>query len=258
MSIARLRLITSLFHNTRHSRSGSSRRRFLGTAAGALAGAFGRRLIAGEMPPSGSPTAPSGAEGDRSSEAYQVRLAAAELERRHPRPRQFSNGDEQRYDNKCASYSKGLPHDDLGHVTPAAYRTYLQAINSGDAEALERIPLGGYGKLSNPQAAFAFNLQGPDARQLALNAPPCLNSEALAAELVELYWQALLRDVPFAEYESSATLVRACRELTALGAFGGPREGNAVTPATLFRGGSRGGRIGPYLSQFLLRDIPYG
>jgi len=258
MSIERLRLITSVFHNTPDSRRGSSRRRFFGVAAGALAGAFGGRLIASETPTSSSLTSLSSAEEDRSREAYQVRVAAAELERRQPRPRHSSNGDERLYDNKCASYSKGLPHDDLGNVSTPAYRTYLQAIESGDAKALEKIPLGGYAKLSNPQAAFAFDLLGPDAQQLAIKAPPCMHSEVLAAELIELYWQALLRDVPFAEYESNASVANACRDLTALSAFGGPRDGNAVTPATLFRGGSRGGRVGPYLSQFLIRDIPYG
>ncbi|MGH9423140.1 MAG: vanadium-dependent haloperoxidase, partial [Thermoanaerobaculia bacterium] len=38
--------------------------------------------------------------------------------------------------------------------------------------------------------------------------------------------------------------------------FRGPRESGKVTPDTLFRGTSAGGRRGPFLSQFLVRDVP--
>jgi len=40
--------------------------------------------------------------------------------------------------------------------------------------------------------------------------------------------------------------------------FRGPKVGGAVTPDTLFRGDTPGDLVGPYISQFLLTDIPYG
>ena len=187
-----------------------------------------------------------------------MRVAAADFSRKQKHGEHRNNGDETTYGTKCASYSKALPHDALGHPDPAAYRTYVQALASGNAEEMERIPLGGYMKLANPHAALAFELTGPDAQQLTLPPPPAMHSAERAAELVELYWHALLRDVPFADYGSNALVKRACDELTSLRAFTGPRENDSVTPAVLFRGATSGGRIGPQISQFLLRDIPFG
>ena len=64
----------------------------------------------------------------------------------------------------------------------------------------EAIPLGGQVKLANPQAAFAFHLEGGELHNLTLPPAPAFASAEIAAEMVELYWQALTRDVPFADY----------------------------------------------------------
>ena len=53
-------------------------------------------------------------------------------------------------------------------------------------------------KLNNPQAAYAFDLAGLDSFDTHLAAPPPFASAAAAAEMAELYWQALVREVPFA------------------------------------------------------------
>lgn len=239
--------------NRRNSRN-LSRRQFFTTAGGAaLAGALGPALLAPAAPAPAGPAA-----GERAAEAYRIRVAAAEYGRNQPRGEHRGNGDDERYANRWASFTKTLPHDELGHVVPAAYDAYLAALRSANAEQMERIPLGGYMKLANPCAAFSFDLVGPDAHQIAIPPAPRMDSEERAAELVELYWHALLRDVPFAEYESDPMVQRACAELTSLRAFAGPRDDGRVTPGTLFRGGTSGGRIGPYISQFLLRDIPFG
>ena len=236
---------------------GVSRRHFVSsTAAAAFAGAFGApRLFAAAT----APEVPlESVLGGRAAEAYSVRIAAADLARKLPCEGHRGNGDETRYATKWASYTKALPHDALGHVVPDAYAAYLAAMRSGNAEEMEKIPLGGFTKLSNPHAALAFDLIGPDAAQPVLAAPARMDSAERAAELVELYWHALLRDVRFADYESSPLVQRACDELTSLRTFSGPRAGGKVTPATLFRGHTRGGSTGPYVSQFLLRDIPFG
>ena len=187
-----------------------------------------------------------------------MRVAAAEFGLKQTHGEHRDNGDEKRYANRWASYTKALPHDALGHVAPEAYSAYAAALASGDPERIERIPIGGFVKLANPHAALAFDLMGPDAQQLAVPAPPRMDSAERATELVELYWQALLRDVPFADYETNPMVKRAAAELTALEPFNGPRQAGQVTPATLFRGSTAGGLRGPYISQFLLRDIPFG
>jgi hypothetical protein len=76
--------------------------------------------------------------------------------------------------------------------------------------------------------------------------------------MVELYWQALARDIPFSDYANSSITQAASSDLNALADFRGPKTATGVTPATLFRGITAGDVKGPYLSQFLVRPIPFG
>lgn len=131
-----------------------------------------------------------------------------------------------------------------------------RALDDRDPERLETVPLGGFVKLANPQAAWAFELIGPDASQLATPAPPSFSSAEQAAEMVELYWHALLRDVPFAEYPQHELAGRACADLTRQADAVGARHEGRVTAGTLFRGPTAADLTGPYLSQFLWRDLP--
>jgi hypothetical protein len=73
----------------------------------------------------------------------------------------------------------------------------------------------------------------------------------MATEMAELYWCALMRDVPFRDYDDSALAHAAVRDLLAAGY-------PPLTEATLFRGETDGDRRGPFVSQFLWRDVPYG
>ena len=229
---------------------GLSRRRLLeggaalaGLAVATGAGARPAGAVAGALP------------GVRES----ARIAAARFEAELPRPVHATNGDETALPGWVACYSKGLPHNALGEVDPAAYRLLLRAIASGDPADFESIPLGGFVKLANPQAALAENLIGPDPGGLDLVPPPRFASAEQAAELVELYWQARLRDVAFEDYDSHPLAREAAEDLSRLlpaAAFAGPREaGGAVTPRTLFRGAGSGSSTGPFLSQFLYRDV---
>lgn len=243
-----------------------TRRHFLNKSAEvAAAAALTTTLIsaktngapAPDVPPASVGESPVDPQADRARRAYEMRVQAAQWEYDQPRTPQKTNGDEFRYEKKWASYSKGLPHNEIGEVDPAAWRVFKEAVISGHPEALERIPLAGYLKLANPHAALAFDLMGPDSHQLTIDPPPRFDSEDCAGEMAELYWKALLRDVPFAEYETSELVKRAAAELSSMGAFCGPRRGSSVTPETLCRGASPGGLAGPYVSQFLLRDIPF-
>ncbi len=241
--------------------SGPTRRELLGgLAAAALAPPAARAIHAVDAGEAGTPArhAPAAAAKlDPALErAYEVRVAAARLARDAGSAAQRSNGDEERLPARIAAFSKGLPHDAAGRVDEKSYAVLLAALRSGAPEDFERVPLGGFAKLANPQAAWAIGLVGPDPSQLACPPAPAFDGAEQGAELIELWWQALLRDVPFTAYESHPLVRSACDELSRLPAFTGPRLGGAVTPATLFRGATEGDLAGPYLSQFLAKPIP--
>ena len=154
--------------------------------------------------------------------------------------------------------SKALPHDDLGHPDPAAVAALVHACTTGDPDDFAAIPLGGVQPLRNPQGGLAFEVCGYDSHQTIVPPAPAFASAWRAGEMVEIYWAALLRDVPFAAYETHPLVARACDDLSALGDFRGPQDGGVVTPHTLFRAPYAGAVDGPFLSQFRLQDIAFG
>jgi membrane-associated phospholipid phosphatase len=184
--------------------------------------------------------------------------AAAKALSKKPPSSFFTNGDEERYPSKIASYTKGLPHNDRGEVELSAYTAFLKALATGRHTDFEAVPLGGRVKFANPQAAYASTVEGLNLHGLALSAPPPFASAETAGEMVELYWHALTRDIPFAEYGTHAVTAKAAAELSRLSDFRGPKRHGVVTPATLFRGPTPGDVVGPYLSQFLWLDVQHG
>ncbi|MBE8998447.1 vanadium-dependent haloperoxidase [Nostoc sp. LEGE 12447] len=210
--------------------------------------------------------------------AYRVRVEAARVERSIPIPPHPTNGDEERYANKIGSDSRGLPHNGLGEVKLEAYNSLTKALTTQNPNDYENIILGGGRKLVNPQGPLAISLEGINAAQIAVPPPPALASAERAAEAVELYWQALLRDVPLSKLQNNTDnpkVLAAVEDLNKLSAFRGPKQNGRVTPQTLFRGSVNYVNIytsgittkyvippgvldGPYISQFLLRTIPWG
>ncbi|MDQ3934138.1 MAG: vanadium-dependent haloperoxidase [Actinomycetota bacterium] len=203
---------------------------------------------------------------DRRKRARRVRESAARFAFDQPHPEQLDNGDEERFPTRIASYTKGLPHNAQGEVDGAAYDALLTAIESTEPGDFEAIPLGdpascpsGRGRrLVNPQSGLAFDLEGPDAQALTIPPAPRFDSAQEGAEMAEVYWMALLRDVHFSDYATDATVAEAASDLSLMSDFRGPKEGGQVTPAVLFRGFTPGDLAGPYVSQFLLRDFNYG
>jgi hypothetical protein len=194
---------------------------------------------------------------DRRTDARDVRVRAAESEFARPVPPHVSNGEEIDYPF-LANYSKGLPHNAFGEVETYAYRRLLRAVSTGRVDDFEEIPLGGPRPLVNPVAGLGFDLEGPDAQALTLPPAPRIDGPENSAEMVELYWMALCRDVPFTRFDTDELAAEAVTDLNQLSDFRGPKRDGQVTPDTLFRGSTTGDLRGPYLSQFLLRDIPYG
>jgi hypothetical protein len=215
---------------------------------------------------------------DIRKKAYRARIKSAEAEYNQDIPPHPNNGDEARYTNKISVATKGLKHDANGYVDQESYRSLLKALQSGKPQDFESIILGGTAKLADPQGPLTTALEGIANVQLAIPQSARLDSAELAADHIELYWQALLRDVPFTDYSNNTSnpLVKAAvAELNSLPSFRGPKENGQVTPETLFRGTAlyvdykadstgksgkyfipSGALDGPYISQFLLRPIP--
>lgn len=195
----------------------------------------------------------------RRKAAFQYRVQTAHVALGRNRPLIVpTNNNEERDHPFIASYSKGLPHDALGHPLPAAYEGLLDAVATADPLLFESIPLGGVRRLASPQAGLAFDLEGPDPHALASRPAPRIDRPENSAEMAELYWMALARDVPFEAWDGDPTISLAAADLSAFTDYRGPKIGGVVTPATIFRGTTSGDAAGPYLSQFLLRDFRWG
>src|SRR5215813_4242994 len=252
------------------------------TRRGLLGGA-GMAVGAVLVPPAIAPAAAQAATADPRPldaafrrRALEVRDACARAFDAVPIAPHPTNGDEAHYPNKIGSDTRGLPHDKRGEVDPAAWQALFTACQSGDPADFEKIPLGGSRKLVNPIGPQAVSLIGINATQIGIPPAPALASAERAGEAVEVYWQALLRDVPLTELRDDTEdrgVLAACEELSKLSDFRGPKAGGPVTPGTLFRASalyfdaadSKGRAVtppgvldGPLISQFLLRDVPYG
>ncbi len=235
------------------------RRQFLSAAGGFTAATFatgevGLSSLTGatdrvaEPPPQSTPTPLQ----MRRARALEIRNKAANFQLSQDFPVPQNNGDEDRFPLGLASFSKALPHNKLGEVDQAAYRKLLQAVNSGRASDFAQIPLAGTTRLANPQCAFAFEMEGADPHSLTVEAPPSFTSEEFAGEMVECYWLALTRDIPFSQYGNEPLTAAAIDDLRRFPEFAN------VNPGNLFRADIPGVQTGPYLSQFLLQPYTFG
>jgi hypothetical protein len=249
-----------------------SRRTFLGSVRGvglvaATAGIIGFEPLLGSNHSLAHADNGHGesAGGERAEEAADIRIDAAKAEQRVPIPPHATNGDEERYADKCGTYTKSILQDGPGRVNLNAYESFMDALQSGKPADFENIIMGGARKLTDPQAGLAFDLEGTYSRQFG-NTPcprnqetmvvvppaPAMASAAYGTELIEMYWGSLLRDVPFTEYPSNPVAAQAAHELSGQPDYAGPRSGGKVTPDVLFRGGFPGETVGPYISQFFI------
>lgn len=194
----------------------------------------------------------------RRRQAFRVRRQAAVFQKNLPLPDHPCNGDEGLYPDKIGNYTKGLPHNSLGEVDIDAYDALLNALSSGSPDDFERVPISGDIKLKNPQSGLAFDLIGSDSHHLGIPPAPTFNSAEEAAEIAELYWMALARDVHFSDYGTDQITNDAADDLSTFSDFQGPKVGGQVTTGTLFRADIPGVLVGPFLSQFLLKTIPAG
>ncbi len=244
-----------------------SRRRFLGR--GSAVAVTTAAALAGIAPDLTSFTASStvhaaeigpllgSARADRSRD---IRAAAAAFQRSIAVPDHPDNGDESRYADRSASFQKVLQHDDNGDVIGSEYDQLLRALRSGNAADFENLTLPGDRNLVNPLAAYAYQLEGADSHALALPPAPEIASDQVQGEMAELYWMALARDISFDNYavDGSGIVQAAVDDLNRFRDFRGPKQNGSVTRASLFRDVLPDNLVGNYVSQFLLKTVPYG
>ncbi|WP_240666532.1 vanadium-dependent haloperoxidase [Longirhabdus pacifica] len=206
----------------------------------------------------GQPSTISSTGNMRREQAYNHRVNKANVQKEAVLEKQQANGDEDRYAEKFGNFSKSLPHNELGIVDIKAYNAYIRALTTGTSSDFDEIKMGGENKLYNPQAAYAYDLIGSDCYHLTMEPAPQYSSAQMAAEMAELYWRSLTRDVPFAKYTSDETMEKAGQDLSTFTNHRHPTINDKITGETIFRGSSPGNLNGPFLSQFLWKDIPYG
>ena len=200
---------------------------------------------------------------DRRQAAQAVRDTADALADR-PIPQHVNNCEEQDYPY-VFNYSKALRHDALGNPDPASYQSLLVALQQKTHSTFEAVQDGpGPKRLTNPQGGLQFQLESFDPQAVTMPPAPRNDRARGAAEMGELYWMALARDVPFIDYAAQAAtpgsvIQRATQSLSSpwfggeFTEFAGPKVFGRVTAGTLFRGIFPGELVGPYVSQFLLK-----
>jgi hypothetical protein len=181
------------------------------------------------------------------------------------------NGDQERFTDFSGNWSKSLRHDGLGVPNAAAWQSMVYALKTGRFQDFENIIVGTPGgggpnsTLNGPQGSLAFDLEGRDSHATNFIPPaPSVASAQTAAEQVEHYWGALLRDVHFTDYPTSSLAAQAAADMNRL-SFVRSHDNNElpypVTPQNLLRGQffpGDGNVQGPYLSQFLIQPTFFG
>lgn len=203
------------------------------------------------------------------------------------------------------TYTKGLAHDEYGRVQRGDLRKFISEINQdGNGTTYDETPFPGtykgpdagkaavfdaplYGgdflRASSPEdikvrswespiAGHTFDLQGGDADQTMMPPAPAIatgdKGAELTAEMAEVYTAALLRDVPFSQWETDGKVDDAVATLEQLPFFSGTANLNAagtkrrearfgphetqLSKHNLLRGSTPGAQTGPYISQFML------
>jgi hypothetical protein len=151
-----------------------------------------------------------------------------------------------------------LVHDALGVPNLASYQSLILALTTGEFSDFQNIivgtPTGGpNSKLISPPSALAFDLEGLDSHATVIPPAPSVASSETAAEQVEHYWAALLRDVPFDDYPSNALAAKAVADMNSLSFLKSAKNIEypyPVTPENLFRGQifcGDGNVMGPYV-----------
>src|SRR5215471_10308910 len=181
------------------------------------------------------------------------------------------NGDFAKFTDHSGTWSKVLKHTSLEIVDPTSFNSFVNALTTGNFTDFENIIVGNprgsnpTAGLNGPQGALAFDLEGLDSHATNIPPAPSVTSNETAAEQVEHYWAALLRDVNFTDYASNSVVAQAVQDMNNLSFINGTSNNEYQVPinaGNLFRGKiaatGDGNLAGPYISQFLLQPTSFG
>src|ERR1700751_1925695 len=182
---------------------------------------------------------------------------------------QPDNGDLAEFTDFSALHSKAVLHDSLGLPNARSWSSMKNAIMTGSFSAFQNLVIGTPGggpnsRLNAPQGCLAFDLEGLDSHAAVIPPNPSVASAQTAAEQVEHYWAALLRDVPFTQYGSSSLAAQAVGDMNELSYVNSNSNNEYPAPITtqnLFRGQvypGDGNMMGPYISQFMVQPTSLG
>ena len=181
------------------------------------------------------------------------------------------------------SFHKTLPHNKYGEVGKVAFKELVEAtqdntdppfgaVREGDFEP----PATDTAPFTNPRAGLAKDRLTQEPSRYAMPPAPSVLSGTTAAEMTELYWMALLRDVSFDEFGTDADVGAAVADIekrfesttentgnpahlqSGIDVPGGAKARAPITRQNLFRLGLPNEDVGPLVSQFFLRPIRFG
>ncbi|CAN0233495.1 unnamed protein product, partial [Ectocarpus fasciculatus] len=168
----------------------------------------------------------------------------------------ITNGDETNLPDFIGQFHKSLPHDKFGTVDKRSYQKLLDCAFSADVNVCDQVPSGASArgaKLINPLGGTAHQVDGADSDNVFITTPDGVLSEELAAQMAEVYWMALTRDIPFSEFATNSLIRAAAGELRCKGFR---NDGGKIDPVQdLFRTDWPGVTAGPVVSQLLLSDF---
>ena len=174
-------------------------------------------------------------------------------------------------DTIYGTFTKTMPHDASGRITPAQLADLQKASTVGSIACWNAVAKGGSARFHDPFAAYLPTFCGADAMALIsydtpdLSRKPVPQGSTYQADLMnEVYAMSLCRDIPLSFFYEKASQPQSVLDplLTDMAAFSNPAYfptngvSHVMTRKEMFRSRSPGDLQGPYLSQFLLLDIP--
>lgn len=180
--------------------------------------------------------------------------------------------------NYIQFYSKGF----TGHTgtiggtgpafpDPVTYRNYVVGMETKNYAIIDTI-CNQNRKLVDPYNLFDTELFSVFRTSYPPPSLPDLTSPELGANMIELYAMSLLRDVDIRAFQDVRQgapgitgsafvngIINALNEPNIKNYMGAPLDSNGnITLANMFRGNSEGDKYGPYISQFLMYNVPAG
>lgn len=170
-------------------------------------------------------------------------------------------------------FTKSFMHDTFGELTNIGptlgglpnYKKFVKLLVEGDVVAANKdiiFAAENTSKLVNPFSGYATNLYGSTVLSNVNVPPPRTFGNGHAAEMVELYTQNLVLDVPFIDYNTNTKIADVVDILNIpqvrFNLPYDPYNGGPATPQNIFRGQYVNNEVGPYISQFFWLNVLSG